>query len=234
MSESLELLFVLKQFLLKELARMIISIYVFVLPQKFKPGQYIFNASCGHLLRFEGEVKFGSFFYPLGKQIYHKTSKSCDSWELLRLVESTKDKSIISCKICKRYWDIQEHSDLILAGASRLQKKIMCFCNKISDQFPCYACLAKKCSLCKIIASGKSSPDLCSNKKSSLCKIIDSGKSLPVLCTYHYRCGTCKRPFKYEIPDCNRGRVIRYSCFACKTQFETPVSKKLFYDFLLE
>jgi len=150
MSKAILLLSALEPQILIELVQLIISIYV-GLPQKFKPGQIVFEAPCGHLLRFV------THFDPFGKEIYDTSMTPCyidDGY----LIESTEDESITSCKTCNRHWDSISH----IYHADGIQK-MMCFCKKISSCFPCGRCSAKVCSIpdCERVADGKSFPVLC-------------------------------------------------------------------------
>jgi len=199
MSKAILLLSALKPQILVELVRLIISIYV-RLPQKFKPGQVVFEAPCGHLLRFVTHFDPSSLFYPFGKEIYDTSMTPCyidDGY----LIESTKDESITSCNICDRHWD-----SAYAYGADGMQK-MMCFCKKISTDFPCGRCSAKVCSI-------------------SGCERVADGKSFPVLCTEHLRCKGCKQEIScsFSTPD-NYGFEgwIKSYCFGRKNKLKAGI-----------
>jgi hypothetical protein len=150
MSESLQLLFILKECLPCDLAKLIMSAYVF-LPQKLKPGQIVLKNPCGHLSRLVLKKDPTTLFYPNGK-VYYKTAqrKTCP------LYYKVDAGTTLTCTRCDRY-------RYNYVQVTNLELSIICFCNNIADKFPCGTCSAQKCSveLCINITSGKTCPAFC-------------------------------------------------------------------------
>uniref|UniRef100_A0A6C0C7K0 Uncharacterized protein n=1 Tax=viral metagenome TaxID=1070528 RepID=A0A6C0C7K0_9ZZZZ len=149
MSESLYLLFILKEFLPSDLTKLIIRVYIY-LPQKFKPGQIVFEVPCRHQFRFLLKRDNKSLFYPNGKIHFNKATAKASSLHYEIFPGTT-----LSCKRCNYHQ--------YFAATTTFNLSIICFCNKITDRFPCGTCSATKCSvqLCVNIASGREVPILC-------------------------------------------------------------------------
>uniref|UniRef100_A0A6C0C9Y1 Uncharacterized protein n=1 Tax=viral metagenome TaxID=1070528 RepID=A0A6C0C9Y1_9ZZZZ len=182
MSKSFQILLFLKELLPNETAKIITYIYI-AARQRFKPGQLVFESPCGHLLRSVESPCPKTFFCPisneyriLNKEIYLTSACSCSVDDLLCLVETNVDSKNIGmkCEICKRHWDY-----LTDESTSELKQKVVCFCGKITEQFPCATCPIKNCCI----------PG---------CDQICHKKSKAPLCYEHYRCIFCRSKISYR------------------------------------
>ena len=79
-------------------------------------------------------------FYSLEREVYVKRLESSYYSSFLYMTEgdmNTRD-DMMNCNICRRRWNfISKKSELIV--------KRVCFCGKITGQFPCEACPCKYC-----------------------------------------------------------------------------------------
>jgi len=97
MSRSPQVFSLLKEVLPIEIARIITSIYI-ISWQRFKPGQLVFDAPCGHLLRYIKEYRTETFICPVSKEvcafdkeIYERWKWQCSAADLWNLIETTMD-----------------------------------------------------------------------------------------------------------------------------------------------
>jgi hypothetical protein len=175
-----QVLLVLKNFLSADLALMITSFYNILCPT-IKPGQFVFDSPCGHVLRYIKGYKSKTFTCPINnenymfdKEVYVKAFWHNSGKNMLYFVESTKKSPWIgiTCDICNRYWDFTHRK-------TDLEQKIVCFCGKLTNQFPCESCPVNKCSI----------PG---------CILVAHQNSVPLVCRNHSRCGNCKKLFNYD------------------------------------
>jgi hypothetical protein len=195
MYKSYELLFVLRSFLPLDLTRSIIQIYSSF---SYKPGQFVFESPCGHILRREKDYD--------QTYAYVKITTMSSRYDLSDLVECTgKDFNEyyypdVDCEKCDRQWTTTfEETDL--------KWKFVCFCKEICSEFPCSVCSTQyvECGI----------PD---------CERMASITSTPTLCKKHLQCKICESPFQfYHSRPCCDGCCdgwIECLCHTCKKEFE--------------
>jgi hypothetical protein len=199
MSEIPQILFLVNELFLPELARLIILIYAY-LPQKFKPGQIVFNSPCGHILRATIHNNFRSLFYPHGKKIYMKAKLLSCKLDLRSLIETYR-----FCKICDYDFNI-------------FKPQILCFCNQISDTFSCGKCSAQKCDIFSCYRATKNSLcghhfkcDICRQPYYYECNIPDHDRYWEQLTTYNFL--TCNTPQRSIILTGNHQKSLSHKMF---------------------
>uniref|UniRef100_A0A6C0C7Q4 Uncharacterized protein n=1 Tax=viral metagenome TaxID=1070528 RepID=A0A6C0C7Q4_9ZZZZ len=204
MSNITVLLWLLEQNFPIEITQFIACIYKIVKSQRTKPGHIIFDSPCGHRLRNAGYIRIKSFIHPFSKQTYlfcnslflRKNMNFSLDYPYLHHIEYPyilKNSNIYTykCTTCNTYYGQS-------ANESELKLKIMCYCGKLVDDFPCKMCPQKICLV-----------NECSqfvNKKSS------------ILCSDHFRCATCKNILIYEYYEANFGNCdvfVQYYCPLC-------------------
>jgi len=159
MPKFYQILLLLDQFLPIELTRLVAYIYIIVPSQKNKPGQFILDSPCGHLLKCIINYECKTFVCPFSKKIYSYNREifygTLRYHARCHVVEYDVEGTLprIFCEICYREWDIYDKCE------TSLQMKTACFCGKIVDQLPCESCaiLTKKCSMpdCKQLSIQK-------------------------------------------------------------------------------
>jgi hypothetical protein len=222
MFEPIQVLLILKKYLSTDLALMITSFYN-VLRQTIKPGQFVFDSPCGHLLQYIFRYKSKKFLCPINNENYTFDKEVCgkiSSWfhdgkKLLRLTETTNlcTGGGIACDRCDRCWDFT-------CCKTDLEQRIVCVCGKIATKFPCDLCPIKKCCFqnCYHFAHKTSSSS--------------------VMCRKHYQCKKCKEPFlyNYDIPNPINVtyRWIMSCCVGCEINkhidFDWDLFRGLFPD----
>lgn len=132
--------------------------------------------------------------------LYPKTLESWSCTQRDELIEVYDNRDFdINCNKCDRHWRF------VRDGERGLKKQIVCFCGAASSQFPCGKCWTAECSV-------------------SDCRQLTNNNVRPILCKYHFECGACKEPYKYEF---NKPRAlngfngwISAYCGKCKVYFD--------------
>lgn len=137
MSEVVKLYYYLQNIIVKDMALKIAVLYV-NLPQRFRAGDVVFAAPCGHLLRFVISYGVRSPYYPNYKEYYHNVTKH-DATHMypFYLEKSVAHNSIISCDTCDQHWE--ETDDI----SSQYRQQVYCHCKKLVANFPCNDCINK-------------------------------------------------------------------------------------------
>lgn len=193
MTESL-ILCLLDQILPAEITRIIIMLYLTPL----KTGLRFFKCSCGQMTKIPSGY-ICEAWTTICKPYYKREKYLCTSLDYCKLIELEEGEEedeyyeTYECIKCDKRWiETDEHD-------KGIHQIFQCFCRKITTQFPCGTCTAKKCAF-----------EECQGATDS---------SLSILCSAHYRCKICKIPYDYyySAPD-HYGfeGYIKRACSQCK------------------